>query len=252
MITDSSDVLPLEGHADVCAICTAPIEECGLGMVGLNAVLCEHCVANLGLYTPGWWCLVREGTNYLNVWQYGCYPESPYWQSETSPTFLGHPTLDEIDSALVCEFYAGLEDDIQTILDQLVVDSVPNSFEGVTGDFIPTSAIMDIHVGRRDPDEGNPYVTVQSYLPRPYLVSGGGVYADFSDATVDAATIERILSGGEAETESQSALPTFDAPPADASDHSQSPSTNEKSSETNREESEPAGQTVLTGFTTSN
>lgn len=56
-------------------------------------------------------------------------------------------------------------------------------------------------------------MTAQSYLPRPYLISGGGVYADFSDATVDAATIERILSGGEAETESQSALSTFDAPP---------------------------------------
>lgn len=187
-------------------------------------------------------------TIHLNVWQYGCYPESPYWESEMSPTFLDHPTLDAIDSAHVREFYSGLEDDIQAILDQLVVDSIPDAFEGVTGDFIPTSAIMDVYVGRRDLDEDNPYVTAQSYLPRPYLVTSGGVYADFSDATVDAATIERILSGGEAETESQSALSTFNAPPADVSDHGQSPST----SETSKEETEPSGQTVLTGFTTSN
>ena len=249
----SDDVLALEGHADVCAICSAPIDEYGLGMAGLNAVLCEHCVANLGLYTPGWWCIVREGNDHLNVWQYGCYPESPYWQSGTSPTFLDHPTLDATDPALVREFYAGLEDNITAILEQLVSDSLPDAFEGVSGDFVPTGAIMDVHVGRRDPDEDNPYVNAQSYLPRPYLVTGGSVYADFSNATVDATTIKRILSGGDAEMESQSALSTFDAPATDTNNPDQSQSGSEKPSETNGEkaEAEPAGQTALTGFTTS-
>jgi len=110
---------------------------------------------------------------------------------------------------------------------------------------------MDVHVGRRDPDEDNPYVNAQSYLPRPYLVSGGGVYADFSNATVDATTIERILSGGDAETKSQSALSTFDAPTAGTSSPGQSASPSEKPSKTSSEEPEPAGQMALTGFTTS-
>jgi len=96
-------------------------------------------------------------------------------------------------------------------------------------------------------------VNAQSYLPRPYLVTGGSVYADFSNATVDVATIERILSGGDAEMESQSALTTFDAPSTDTNNPCQSRSGSEKPSETNSEkaEAEPAGQTAFTGFTTS-
>jgi hypothetical protein len=171
--------LPVGGITETCGLCGSNLESIHkVDLVGLNGILCDRCTSTINHYTPMWGVIELPGNAKIELWQYAGHPESPYFQQTAPVLFVDSSGIEQSNPQEVRAYYDGIAEEVKEIIWYFAAGITPPDFSSIN---IPLNPVMDVVKVHKEAEDDNPYSKLSSYLPRPYLVDGGNIAADFSD-----------------------------------------------------------------------
>lgn len=204
---DTESPLPIGGITTDCGICGGSLDDSLEDhFVGLNAILCKRCSTNIHTYSPIVEPLILDGRTLL-LCQFSALPQSPYYGSSARPTFLSDSGTRIQRAERMQNLIDHLTTEEQALVWYRAANEIPAEYASVEPD-LDWNRVFKRHCGIEDVDSDSTYEIVQSFLPRPYFITGEQIYANFSGETTARETIAQLSSDVE---KSDSTLGSYQA-----------------------------------------
>jgi len=243
MSRSTSIPLAIGGITHSCAVCGATLDSSAdINQIGINAVLCRHCTENVNRLNPAYTYLEMPRKRYIKLWQLPPRSESAYSGATSQPTFIESPAIDHGTPENVRKCYQNLSDELQEIIWYICACDHPPAYQTLE---LPLDPVLDTVQPHREASDDNPFVTIISHLPRPYIVDAHGVHADFSAGI---RTPDELLEIFQSAVESEHTGPSQRTLMGTESDSSETSQSNQSSLD-EQDTADTSEQVTFDGFT---